>query len=216
MAKIKKFIILPALVLAAVLSLTGCFANFGGAAPNPTNPPEKAYNSVDDFKKAVAEAKANTAALDEENLKGLEYYYDLKAVPDGAKLNYIKVSAQAVRVSYTFGEVTDESFDNRIEIAWYRTVQTGKYLSDIVSRTAEYDSLKLNDIDYIHTTPDIQFIVTPAPGDTAAATPTPKTEKYCQFLYWVQDDAAFMAAVPLGFTSEDIGKYSVGAKVALD
>ena len=216
MLKIKRFLIIPAVMLAAAFALSGCFADFGGAQPQQTNPPEKIYRSVDEFTKAVAAAKADTAAPDVENLKGLTRYYDLKELPEGATLDYIKVSTVAVRVAYKFGETSDESFDNKTELVWYRSVSTSDYLSNVVKGLTDYDTLSLNGAEYLHTIPDISYAVTPEPGDTAAATPTPRVEKYCQFLHWVKDDAAFMCAVPLGFTNEDIGKYCVGEKKDLN
>lgn len=216
MLKIKKFLIIPAVMLAAALALSGCFADFGGAQPQQTNPPEQVFKSTDEFTKAVAAAKADTAAPDEQNLKGLTRYYDLQKVPEGATLDYIKVSTLAVRVGYKFGETSEQSFDNRMEFVWYRNVSTSDYLSNVVKGLTDYDTLSLNGVEYLHTSPDISYAVTPAPGDTAAATPTPRVEKYCQFLYWVQDDAALVCAVPLGFTNEDIGKYCVGVKKELN
>jgi hypothetical protein len=211
----KKYIVLPALILAACVALTGCFGSSNPFAPQQTPPPEKAFKSIDEFKQAVAAAKADTTAADDAGLASLAFYYELKTPPEGAKVDYVKVSSSAVRVKYSFGATTETSFDNQIEIVWYRTQKASDFLSQVMQNTANYDSFKAGETDYIHITPDIQFIVTPAPGDTAVATPTPTTEKYCQFVYWGQGDDSFMSAVPLGFTKDDVGKYCQGVKVEL-
>lgn len=213
---LKKYIILPALALAVCLALTGCFGMSGNPfAPQPTAPPEKQYKSIDEFRQAVTAAKADANAADPEGLKTLTYYYELKSPPEGAKVDYVKVSTTAVRVKYSFGSTAQTSFDNQIEIVWYRNQKSSDFLNSVMQNTANYDSFNSGGVDYVHVTPDFQFIVTPAPGDTAVATPTPTTEKYCQFVYWGQGDDAFMSAVPLGFTKDDVGKYCQGVKAEL-
>lgn len=212
----KKYIAIPALLLAVVAALSGCFGFGGYGAAQPTNPPEKEYKSAQEFADAVAAAKADTQAADEADLKGLTGYYVPQALPDGATLSYIKASTVCVRFGYTFGPTVEGSFDNRMEIAFYRNVKSSDFLSQIANSTPNYDTVSAGGIDYLHVVPDINLIVTPSPGDpTPAATPTPITQKYCQFVYWVQGETCFMCALPLGFTKDDIAKYCQGVRVEL-
>lgn len=214
----RKFIAVTLLLLLVCFAASGCFDMGGGmfGQSSPTTPPQKEYKSIEELTAAVASAKADTSAADVENLKGLTYYYGLKALPDGAKVSSVKVSDQAVIVAYTFGQTSKDSYDNQMQIVWYRKTDASQYLGQVASSYTNYKSISSGDISYLYINPDVQLVVTPSPGaDPAAPTPTPLTTKYCQFAYWVQDNAAFMAAVPLGFTEADISKYCVGAKVNL-
>jgi hypothetical protein len=216
MTKIKRFIILPVVLLAAVLPLAGCFGFGGYGAPQSTVPPQKDFKTIEEFKQAVETAKADASATDEENLKGVTFYYDFKAVPENAEVQYVKVSAQAIRIGYKFGETSETNFDNQMEILWYRDRKAADYLSNITQSQTQYETYTAGDLNYIYNSPDFQFIVTPAPGDTAAATPTPMTEKFATFAYWVQGDDCFIASMPLGYGTAEIGKYCEGVKHELN
>jgi hypothetical protein len=188
-------------------------------APQPTNPPQKEFGSIEEFAGAVANARTDTAAEDVENLKGLTGYYQFQSLPAGAAVTSVIVSTEAVRLRYAFGPVAEDNFDNQMEIGWYRNTDTGSFLSNMAQSMSnsgmEYDTIESGGITYIHMVPIVTVVVTPQPGDTAAATPTPRSSTFCQFVYWVQDSAAFVAALPLGFTNDDIGKYCRAERVAL-
>jgi hypothetical protein len=213
----KKIIIMTALIITAAVALTGCFDMSSLSGTSATTAPikEKTFKSVDELTSAVATIKADTAATDEEGLKTLTYYYVMKALPEGAKISYVKVAKDVVRVGYEFGAASDETFDNKMELIWYRNQSADSFLTDVAKNLGTYDTISANGIDYLHATPTIQFTVTNAPDSTALATPTPRSATYCQFVYWVQDKVAYMAAVPLSFTKDDIGKYCVPEKVDL-
>lgn len=213
---IKKYIVIPVMIIMVSLFFTGCFdTGMFQPAPETTRPPEKEFKTVEELAKAVAAAKADTAAADDQGLKDLSGYYLLKTAPEGATISYIKVSAQAVRVGYTFGAKTAESFDNQMELVWYRKVNTASYIGDAQKTMLESDTIVSGTMQYLRTVPMVNVLVSPTPGTSAEATPTPKTQKYCQFVYWVQDNSAFVSAVPLGFTNDDISKYCVASKVEL-
>jgi hypothetical protein len=214
---LRKYIIILLLILLVSTMATGCMGTGSlFAQPNPTNPPEKQFASIEEFSAAVVSAKTDTSAADVENLKALTYFYGLKNPPDGAKVSSVRVSSEAMIVGYAFGQTSQESFDNQIQIVWYRNQDASQFIGRIASSNTSYSSASSGGIDYLYINPDVQVIVTPAPGaDAAAPTPTPLTTKYCQFVYWVQDGAAFMAAVPLGFTKDDIIKYCAGVKMDL-
>jgi hypothetical protein len=212
---------IPAIIaLAAALCalLSGCFGMY---APQPTSPPQAEFGSVADFAGAVAKARADTTAEDAENLKGLTGYYQFQSLPDGAAVTSVMVSTEAVRMRYAFGAgpVSEDSFENQMELGWYRNADTGTFLSNMAQSMSnsgvEYDTIESDGITYIHMVPIVTVVVTPQPGDTAAATPTPQSTTYCQILYWVQDGGAFVAALPLGFTNDDIVKYCHAERVAL-
>lgn len=215
---IKRLIVVPILLLLVCATASGCFDMGSGpfAQPNPTNPPEKQYKSIDELTKAVTAAKDDTSAADVENLKTLTYCYGLKTLPDGAKVSNVKVSSEAAIVGYSFGQTNENNFDNQIQIVWYRNKDTTQFLGQVASTYTNYSSTSSGGIDYLYINPDIQIAVTPDPSaDVAAPTPTPLSTKYCQFVFWVQDNAAFMAAVPLGFTKDDIVKYCVADKIEM-
>jgi len=212
----RKVIIFSALILFSCLALTGCF---GGTAPQTTIPPQETFGSAAEFADAVAKAKADTSAADTENLKGLVYYYGIQTVPDNAVISSVIVSTEVVRVHYTYGPVSEDTFDNQIEIGWYRVADAGNFINQISQSMTDsgvaYDTITAGETTYLHIIPTVSLIVTPSPGDTAVATPTPKSSTYCQIVYWVQDGAAFVAAAPLGFTKDEIGKYCQGTKIEL-
>lgn len=207
---VKKYLIIPIMILLVSIVFTGCFGS-GFGAPEQTPPPEKEYKSIEELSAAVASAKADASATDEVNLKSLASLYLLKNPPDGAAVSTIKISSQAIRVGYEFGTTVEDGFDNQIQIIWYRNANVASFISDAQKTMVEYDEIKSGNMQYLRIAPDVQLTVTAAPGSTAEAQPTPKTAKYCQFVYWVQDNGAFMAAVPLNFTDEDIGKYCVAS-----
>lgn len=212
----KKVIGLVLLVMLVSVSLTGCFGMGGYGQPEATVPPQKEYKTIDELAAAVSSAKADESATDAENLKGLASYYVPEVLPDGAELQYIKVSADAVRIGYSFGPTNDLDYNNQIELVWYRNAKADTFLSDRAQSIGAYDTLELGGISYMHTLPTFQFITTAEPGSTAEATPTPRAGTYCQFLFWAQEDAAFLCAVPLAFTNDDIGKYCKAKKVTLE
>lgn len=205
-----------ALALAMCAALSGCF---GMNAPEPTSPPEKIFASIPEFSDAVAKARADTTAEDAENLKGLTGYYQFQVLPEDAALTSVMASTEAVRVRYAFGPTSEDTFDNQMELGWYRKADPGVYMSNL-TRTlgnsgVNYETLESGGIAYIHFVPVINVLVTPEPGVTPAATPTPTATTYCRIVYWVQDGAAFIAALPVGFTGDDIAMYCRGEKVAL-
>lgn len=213
---VKKTIIIMMLLLVVSTALTGCFGMGGDpyGAPQFSPPPQKEFKSVEELAKAVLVAKASASA-DETDLKSLEYCYGFKALPQGAAVSSIKVSGDVVRVSYSFGPSATDSYDNQMEIAWYRKANVETFLNDMAKVLVDYDTVSVGGMDYLHKVPDVSVIVTAAPGSTASAAPTPITVKYCQLVYWVQDSVAFMAAMPLGFTKEDIGKYCAAQKITI-
>lgn len=213
----KKALLLSIMVVIVSLTFTGCFGfdGLGGSQPTQTMPPHTDFTSVEDFTSAVAKAKAGNLADDVTNLAGLTAFYTLNTLPEGAKVSYVKVSADIVRVGYSFGPTAGESFDNQMELAWYRNADPNKFLTDSVQSMVTYDSIKSDYTEYIHTIPTFQFMVTAEPGVTAEAEPTPRSQTYCQFLYWIKDSKSFMCAVPLGFSNDDIIKYCVAEMVEL-
>jgi hypothetical protein len=223
----KRHIAIAALMFASCLALTGCFG--GMNEPQPTVPPQQTFGSIEEFRDAVTKAKADTSATDLENLKGLAYFYEIQSPPGNAAVSSIMASTDAVRVRYSFGPVAEDNFDNQIEIDWYRTADAGNFMNQVSSSMsntaagcgtsgsgATYDTIASGDITYLRTVPTVNVVATPSPGGTAQAAPTSMSTTFCQFVYWVQDGAAFVAAVPLGFTNDDICKYCLGEKVDLN
>jgi hypothetical protein len=221
---IKKYIVLSALILTVSIALSGCFDRGSGALgqTTPTAPPQKEYKSIEEFSNAVAAAKADTAAADDANLKTITSYYELKTLPEGTKVSHVKVTKDTIQIGYEFGPTKAGSFDNQLEIAWYRTAKIDTFLSDVANTLgSNYDTLSIGGNDFLHVTPSVLVAVTPTPGSslaadaTAAPTPTPASVKFCQIVYWVKDGGAFMSAVPLGYSNDDIGKYCEAQKVDL-
>ena len=203
----KKVIGLVLLVTLMGALLTGCFDMGGYGQPEPTIPPQKDFKSIEELVAAVTAAKADAAAEDLENLKGLNGYYQLTTVPEGATVSYVKVSAEALRVGYSFGPAGTEQLVNQMELIWYRTAKPDTYLEQKSKDIGTYETVQAGGNTYMRTLPTFQFTVTADPASTAAATPTPRSGTYCQFLFWVQAEGALLCAVPLDFTDEDIGKY---------
>lgn len=212
---LKKGIGLVLLVALVGGLLTGCFGMGGYDQPEPTVPPQKDFKTIEELSEAVASAKGNTAAEDLENLKGLDGYYQLTTVPDGAAVSYVKVSSEAVRIGYSFGPASTEQLINQMELIWYRTAKLETYLEEKAKNIGAYDAVKAGGNSYLRTLPTFQFAVTAAPGSTGTAAPTPRSGTYCQFLFWVQNNGALLCAVPLDFTEEDIGKYCQAVYVEL-
>ncbi len=212
---VKKGIGLVLLIALVGASLTGCFGTGGYEQPEPTVPPQKDFKSIEELSEAVTAAKADSAAEDLENLKGLAGYYRLTTVPDGAAVSYVKVSSEALRIGYSFGPAGTDQLINQMELIWYRTAKLETYLEEKTKSIGAYDAVKAGGNSYLRTLPTFQFSVTADPASTDAATPTPRSGTYCQFLFWVQNNGTLLCAVPLDFTDEDIGKYCQAEYVEL-
>lgn len=220
MKVLKKFVAIVLLTAAVAALLTGCFPMLGGSqyGAQQTPPPQKEFDGADAFIKAVAAAKADASAPDEAALAALDCYYGLATPPEGYELSGIKASNLVLQAEYAAGPVeNDEKYENRMMIGWYRTQKASNYMSEMASNLAnQYDVVSEGGVDYIHVTPDVNLAITPSPEDGPEATATTQIVQYCQFVYWVENDLCFMAALPLDFTKEDIGRYCHAEKVPLD
>jgi hypothetical protein len=208
----KKLIVYTVLAAFACLALTGCF---GAQSPQATAPPEVSFSNAQALADAVAKAKADTTA-DDENLKGLDSYYGLQTVPDGMKLGNIKVSSQAVILQYANGPITEDSFDNQVTIGWYRSVTTSTFLNDeaqsLTNMGITSDTITAGGTTYLHVVATMSSAGTAAPGSTASVAPTATSKPTTQVVYWVQGGQAFVGFVPLSYTNDDIGKYCQAQK----
>jgi hypothetical protein len=212
----KKYFVLIALITVLCFALTGCF---GSAYPQATNPPEQSYSSVEELSAAVAKANADTNSEDPENLRGLNRYYGLSEMPEGFTLNKFIVSSVAVIVEYTSGPVSEDSYNNKIQIGWIRETNVSTYLTDrakaFTDSGMDYTTFTSGDTDYLLVTAGALKSITNSPGVSSAVTPEPTSIQICQVLYWVQDGNAFVGFFPLGYTQTDLSKYCHGLKVEL-
>jgi predicted small lipoprotein YifL len=212
----KKLFLSAAAILAVCLTLTGCFGMYG---PQPTIPPQKEFGSETDMAAAVAGIKADASLADVENLRGLTGYYVPQALSENMKLSNVKISTEAVILLYADGPVTEDTADNQFTFGWYRNENADTFMSDraqlLMNAGFTYDTITAGGNTYLHSIAKVNKPVTAPPGSTAVATPTPELTPYAQALYWVQDGAAFVAIVPLGFSNDDIGKYCQVQKAEL-
>ena len=199
----KKFILIPTLLLVVCFVFTGCMGT-GGAGSNP-QPSESSvvYNTVEEFKTGIAAMKASDAA-DEHALKTIDSYYTLKELPQDAKVVGVKVASFFVRVQYTFGKQEPQTFENKIDLIWYRNTNGTNYINKISSDGNTYDEVKGKDLTYLVTKAKVKSETDPN-----------ATRDYCQIVYWSQDSQAYMAAVPLSFTHDDILKYCIAQKATV-
>lgn len=196
----KKALILTAVLAITILVFAGCSGmDLSGAQPQPTETP-LSYDSTDALTQAVDAQKTSTDA-DTHKLATLDHYYGFKTLPQDTKISGIKVLSFAVRVQYTFGQTSDSSYDNRMELVWYRDTTGTDYMSK-VSSDPSVTLMQGGDIAYYKAVAKAQD-----PADSQ------KTIDYCQIVYWAQDNQAYMAAVPLGFTEDDIRKYCVAQQL---
>ena len=192
--KIKKYCLLGLVSMVAILTLTGCMPmNLSGAQPQPTET-AVVYDSTDALAKAV-EAQKSGDGEDNHGLAALDHYYGFHTLPQGAKIDSIKVLSFAVRVLYTFGPTTEDTYDNRMEMVWYRDTTGTEFISK-VAQNATLTTLKQGDITYYRSVAKVKV-----------AEDSDESMDYCQIVYWSQEDRAYMAAVPMGFSDEDIGTY---------
>lgn len=198
----KKVLILCAILALAVLVLAGCTGmNLSGAQPQPTET-ALSYDSADALTQAV-DAQKTSADADTHKLAALDHYYGIQSLPQDAKISGLKVLSFAVRVQYTFGQTSDSSYDNRMELVWYRDTTGSDYMGK-VSSDPSVTLMQGGNIAYYKAVAKAQD-----PADSQ------KTIDYCQIVYWAQDNQAFMAAVPLGFTEDDIRKYCVAQQLSV-
>ena len=196
-----KGVVLVAVMVAAGLALTGCMG-MGSGGEVPTETPIVLTDPAA-LPAEIAKVTGDDKAADPYGLKGLDQYYIPKTFPDGAKLKDIRVSPSVVRVSYTFGATKENSYDNQMEIAWYRKLEGAQYMTNVGTSGSQYKELASPDgVRYLTTTAKAQ-----SPTDSASSF------DYCRIVHWSQDGKAFLAAVPVGFTDEDVLKYCVAQQV---
>ncbi len=199
----KKILALTTVLSLCILALAGCVGmDFTGTGqPQPTES-AAAYTDESAFARAVADQKASDGA-DEHNLKGVEHYYVFKKLPDQARTTGVKALSFAVRVQYAFGETRERDFENQMELVWYRNTSGTEYMSK-VSEDPTAKQISGDGMSYVRTV-----------AKALVAENSQETFDYCQIVYWSQDDQAFMAALPMSFTEDDIRTYCVAEKKPL-
>lgn len=199
----KKYLILSAMLAAIVLLGTGCMGTGGAGSPQSTEAPV-VYKSVDEFKSGIAAMKGADSE-DTHALKTMDSYYVPAVLPKDSKLVAIKAASFFVRVQYSFGAVDPKTYENQFELVWYRNNNGTDYMNKLASDGNTYDQVKgANDIAYLVTKAKVR-----------SETDENATIDYCQIVYWAQESQAFMAAVPLTFTHDDIIKYCVAQKAVI-
>ncbi len=186
---------LPVVVLAVallVLPLAGCM---------DANTPMETQLVLTDPAELAAEKAAADTQSDTYGLVDLEYYYDFTALPDGAELGELKIANSVTRISYTFGPTSDDSYENKMELVWYRAAQGSSFISDIAAN-GDYRTLEGDGVQYL-----VRTIQAQSPEDVN------KAIDFSQLVFWAQDSHAFLAAVPLSFTDEDILHYCVAKEI---
>jgi hypothetical protein len=200
---LKKYLILSALLATIVLLCTGCLGTGGSGSPQSTEAPV-VYNSVDEFKSGIATIKGSDGE-DTHALKTMDSYYVPTELPQDAKLVTIKAASFYVRVQYSFGTVDPKSYENQYELVWYRNNNGTDYMNKLANDGNTYDQIKgANDVTYMVTKAKVR-----------SETDENATVDFCQIVYWAQESQAFMAAVPLTFTHDDIVKYCVAEKAVI-
>lgn len=195
----KKYCLLGIVAIVTALVLTGCMPT--GAQPQPTET-AVIYDSTDALAKAVDAQKSGNAD-DAHKLAALDHYYGFQTQPQGAKIDSIKVLSFAVRVLYTFGPTAEDTYDNRMELVWYRDTTGSEYISKVAADTT-LTTITVGQVTYYKSVAKVKV-----------AENSSETKDYCQIIYWSQDNQGYMAAVPLGFTDQDIGKYCVAQQLPL-
>ncbi len=201
----KKLLALTVVLSLCVFALVGCVGmDFTGTGQQP-QPTESAAAYADEsaFAQAVADQKKAADGADEHNLKGVEHYYGFKVLPDNAKAAGVKALSFAVRVQYAFGETHERDFENQMELVWYRNTNGTEFMSK-VSEDTTAKQISGDGTTYVRTV-----------AKALVAENSQETFDYCQIVYWSQDDQAFMAALPMSFTEDDIRTYCVAEKKPL-
>ncbi len=188
----KTLLVVVLMVALLVLPLAGCME---------TETPMETQLVLTDPGELAAEKAAVDTQNDSFGLADLEYYYDFTALPDGAELAELKIANSVTRISYTFGPTSDESYDNKMELVWYRAAQGSNFINDIAAN-GDYRALQGDGVQYL-----VRTIQAQSPEDVN------KAMDYSQLVFWAQDSHAFLAAVPLSFTDEDILRYCVAKEV---
>jgi hypothetical protein len=200
---VKKYWIAGAVAVVAALMLAGCAPmDLNGAEAKPTET-AVTYDSAAALDQAV-EAQKTSSNADDHKLATLDHYYGVKTLPQDAKLSGIKVLSFAVRTQYTFGQTSETNYDNRMELVWYRDTTGTDFISKI---SADTTLTKINSGDILY----YKTVAKAKAGDNDDS-----TVDYCQIVYWSQDNMPFMAAVPMGFTEDDIRKYCLATQVPVN
>ena len=187
---------------AVALGLAGLMVMLAGCVPGMEDVPVETQLTLSDPADLPAE-KAKAGSDDAYDLGGLDCYYDFATLPEGAALESLKVAKSVTRAAHTFGPTTEDSYENRMELVWYRSQQGNDFMTDVAAN-GEYQTVAGPDLHYLTRTVQAK-----------SSTDPDKTIDYCKLVYWAQDNRAFMAVVPLTFTDDDITRYCVAQQIAV-